>query len=74
MIQTFYMSVISTVCKEIADQTAKRCIDEQVNISIQTALVSTTFSIAEISDNFNFSNASFFTKYYKEHTGIASKQ
>ena len=65
---------LSVVCKEIAGQTAKRCIDELVIIGIQTTLVSTILSIAEISDSFNFPNASFFTKYYKEHTGITPKQ
>jgi len=66
---------LSTICKEIAGQTAKECIDEQITIKIQTTLISTTLSIAEISDEFNFPNASFFTKYFKGHNkGITPKQ
>lgn len=65
---------LSTVCNEIATQTAKRCIDEQIIIGIQTSLITTTLSIAEIANDFNFPNASFFTKYFKHHTGITPKQ
>ena len=64
---------LSSVCKDIEGQTAKDCIDEYVINNIGAALNSTNQTIAQIADEFNFPNASFFTKYFKEHTGLTPK-
>ncbi len=65
---------LTSICKELGGQTAKKCIDEQIIINIEMLLSTTTLTIAQISDEFNFPNASFFTKYFKEHTGITPKE
>ena len=65
---------LSSICKELDGQTAKKCIDEQIIINIRMLLSTTTLTIAQISDEFNFPNASFFTKFFKEHTGITPKE
>lgn len=65
---------LSSICKELDGQTAKKCIDEQIIINIEMLLSTTTLTVAQIADEFNFPNASFFTKFFKEHTGITPKE
>ncbi len=65
---------LSAVCKELDGQTAKKCIDEQIILHVQMLLNTTTLTIAQIADEFDFPNASFFTKFFKEHTGMTPKE
>ncbi|MDR1501564.1 MAG: helix-turn-helix domain-containing protein [Prevotella sp.] len=65
---------MSSVCKELDGQTAKKCIDEQIIINAQIVLNTTTLTVAQIADEFNFPNASFFTKFFKENVGITPKE
>ena len=65
---------LSSICKELYGQTAKKCIDEQIIIYVQALLNTTTLTVAQIADEYNFPNASFFTKFFKEHTGITPKE
>jgi YesN/AraC family two-component response regulator len=64
---------LSSICKELDGYTAKKCIDEQIIINTKTLLNTTTLTVAQIADEFNFPNASFFTKFFKEHTGMTPK-
>jgi len=65
---------LSSICKELDGQTAKKCIDGQIIINVQMLLSTTTFTITQIADEFNFPNASFFIKFFKKHTGITPKK
>ena len=65
---------LSSICKELDGQTAKKCIDEQIIIQVRMLLSTTTLTVAQIADEFNFPNASFFTRFFKEHTGITPKE
>jgi transcriptional regulator GlxA family with amidase domain len=65
---------LSSICKELDGQTAKKCIDRQIIIHAQMLLNTTTLTIAQIADEFNFPNASFFTKFFKEHIGMTPKE
>jgi len=65
---------LSSICKELDGQTAKKCIDRQIIIYAQMLLNTTTLTIAQIADEFNFPNASFFTKFFKEHNGMTPKE
>lgn len=65
---------LSSICKEITGKTAKDCLNEYIIINIQTILATTEMTILQISEEFNFPNASFFTKFFKTQTGITPKE
>lgn len=65
---------LSSICKEITEKTAKDCLNEYIIINIQTILATTEMTILQISEEFNFPNASFFTKFFKTQTGITPKE
>ncbi|MCI1779782.1 MAG: helix-turn-helix domain-containing protein [Bacteroidales bacterium] len=65
---------LSSVCKEITGNGAKQCIDNHVINNIYALLSSTDLTIAQISEKLNFPNASFFTKFFKKHTGQTPRQ
>ena len=65
---------LSLLVKEVSNQTAGEWIDKYVVLEAKTLLSSTNFSIQEISDQLNFSNQSFFGKYFKQHVGMSPRQ
>lgn len=65
---------LSSICKELSGHTAKKCINEQIITHAQVLLSNTTLTIAQIADDFNFPNASFFTKFFKQQTGLTPKE
>lgn len=64
---------LSAICKEITGCTAKECINEHIVVNIQVLLSTTDMTIAQISEGLDFPNASFFTKFFKEQTGMTPK-
>lgn len=65
---------LSSICKEIVGKTAKECLDEYIAINIRAVLTTTDMTIQQISEAFNFPNASFFTKFFKAQTGVTPKE
>lgn len=65
---------LSNICKETTGQTAKECINRHLIINIKILLETTDMTIAQISEELNFPNASFFTKFFKEHTKMTPKE
>lgn len=65
---------LSSICKDITGITAKDCISEHVITNIRILLLTTDMTISQIADELNFPNASFFTKFFKEQTGITPKE
>lgn len=65
---------LSSICKEITGKTAKDCLNEYIIINIRTILATTDMTILQISEEFNFPNASFFTKFFKTQTGFTPKE
>lgn len=63
-----------SICKEITGQTAKECLNEHIIMQIKILLSTTDMTIAQISDELNFPNASFFTKFFKQKTGMTPKE
>lgn len=64
---------LSAVVKEISGLTASDCISRVVIMNIKNLLTSTEMTIQQISDEMNFPNPSFFTKYFKRMTGETPK-
>ena len=64
---------LSSVVKEVSNKTAAEWIDDFVLRNVKIFLSTTTLTIQQISDKFNFPNPSFFTQYFKRATGKTPK-
>ena len=65
---------LTETVKEITGKTAGEIIDDFVMLEAKLLLDNPALSIAEISDELNFSDQSFFGKYFKRHTGLSPKE
>lgn len=65
---------LGTAVKSVIGKTANRWIDEYVTGEVKKMLRTSTASIRQISDEFNFPDASFFTKYFKKNAGVTPKE
>lgn len=70
-ISTRYLSAIT---KQIAKDSAKEIIDENLILELKVALQSTGMSLKEIADKYRFPDQSFFGRYFKKHTGMSPKE
>ena len=64
---------LSKVIKETTQKTANNWIDEFVILEAKALLKSTNMTAQQISDELNFSDQSFFGKYFKRHTGVSPR-
>lgn len=64
------MSYRSTVIRHVSSITAKEWIDRALITCIKIELKHTDKSVAQISDDMNFPNPSFFSKFFKRETGM----
>lgn len=78
---TFYSNLmcitskhLSAVIKEISNRTPSDWIDNFVILETKVLLKSTNMSIQEIANTLNFSNQSFFGKYFKHNTGLTPSE
>ncbi len=62
---------LSAVVKEISGRTAGDWIENYVTVEAKVLLRSTDLTIQEIASRLNFSNQSFFGKYFKHQTGMS---
>lgn len=62
---------LSAVVKEISGRTAGEWIEEYVTMEAKVLLKSTDLTIQEIASKLNFTNQSFFGKYFKHQTGYS---
>lgn len=65
---------LSAVLKEVSGKTAGEWIDYRVILEARTMLRSSGLTIQEISSSLNFSNQSFFGKYFKHLTGMSPRE
>ncbi len=64
----------SNIIKQVSEKSAREWIDEYVLLEAQILLQTTTLSIQEIADRLAFANASFFSKYFKQHLAMSPKE
>jgi transcriptional regulator GlxA family with amidase domain len=57
------------VLKDTSGKTAGEWIDEIVLMAVKGMLKSSNLTVAQVADEFHFSNASFFGRYFKARTG-----
>lgn len=64
---------LSEIVKEFSGKNASEFINDLVILEAKFLLSRAEMSIGEIADNLNFSDQSFFGKYFKRHTGMSPK-
>ncbi|WP_205941075.1 helix-turn-helix domain-containing protein [Albibacterium indicum] len=64
---------LSEIVKEYSGKNASEIINDLVILEAKFLLSRSQLSIGEIADNLNFSDQSFFGKYFKRHTGMSPK-
>lgn len=65
---------LTETVKEITGKTAGELIDSYVMLEAKLLLDDPLLSIAQIADELNFSDQSFFGKFFKRHMGISPKE
>lgn len=61
---------LSMVIKEVSGKTAAEWVDEYVILEAKTRVRHSGLSIQQVAFSLNFPSATFFSKYFKSHTGI----
>lgn len=61
---------LNIVCKLISGHKAKEVIDHYVILKLKMELKGNDLQMKQIAWDYNFSDSSFFTRYFKQHTGI----
>ena len=65
---------MSTIIKQVSGRSAKQWIDDALVIRIKIDLKHTDKTIARISDDMNFPNPSFLSKFFKRMTGMTPRE
>lgn len=65
---------LSKVLKKVSGKTANQLIDEAVIMEAKILLGNPSLSIAEVTHELQFSDQSFFGKYFKKHTGFSPSE
>ena len=65
---------LSAVVKDLTGKTASDWIERYVILEAKMLLKSTDLTIQEISNRLNFTNQSFFGKYFKHQTGYSPSE
>lgn len=65
---------LSTIVKQTTDKTCVEIITSMVIMDAKTQLKSTDLSIHDIAYTLNFTNMSFFGKYFKRHVGVGPQE
>lgn len=65
---------LNNIVQSITQLSTKEIIDNYIIMQLKLLLRSTNLSISEIAWKYKFSTLSFFTHYFKQHTGFTPKQ
>jgi len=65
---------LSKVIKDVTGKSASDCIDDRVILEAKALLKSTNMTVQQISDELNFSDQSFFGKYFKRIVGMSPRE
>lgn len=65
---------LSFLVKKVSGRLVSDLIDRAVILDAQLQLKSTDRTIQQIADDLNFANPSFFSKFFKRHTGLTPRQ
>jgi len=62
---------LNDISKEVCGKTAGQLIAERLIYDAKAHLVQTEFSILQISEKLNFKDQSYFSRFFKKHTGVS---
>lgn len=65
---------LSTIVKRITSHTPKTIIDHYVTLQLKLSLRNTDKAVKQIAWDYHFSDASFFCRYFKQHTGTSPQE
>ncbi len=65
---------LSSIIKETSGSSAPQWINDYIVVEAKTLLKSSDMNINQIADYLYFPNPSFFSKYFKQHTGVTPKE
>lgn len=65
---------LSSVIKTVSSKSAKEWLDEHIVLEAKVLLKTTKMTIQQISDELNFTDQSFFGRYFKNHVGLSPKK
>lgn len=65
---------LSSLMKEISGISASLWINDYIVVEAKTLLKSSDMNIKQVADYLYFPNPSFFSKYFKQHTGLTPKE
>ncbi len=65
---------LTNIVRQTTGHTPKAIIDQYVILQLKTQLKHSGHSIKEIAWEYNFSDTSFFCRYFKRHTGLTPQQ
>ena len=65
---------LTNIVRQVAGHTPKTIIDQYVILQLKMQLQWSTQSIKEIAWEYHFTDASFFCRYFKKHTGLTPQQ
>lgn len=65
---------LSTVVKNVTGRTTSNWIDDYVILEAKAILKNSSFSVQQIALDLNFSDQSFFAKFFKKHTGMSPSE
>lgn len=69
-ISSKYLNIIT---KEITDNSAKTLIEHYVILKLKQELSGSGKSLKQLAWDYNFCDASFFTRYFRQHTGLTPR-
>ncbi len=67
-------SHLNTVCRKISNKSALEAVHERLLLAARRNLVYTEKTIAGVSHSLGFADPSYFTRFFKKHTGLAPGQ
>lgn len=65
---------LTTIVRQMTGQTPKRIIDHYTVLQLRLRLQNSELSVKQIAWEFNFSDVSFFCRFFKRHTGVSPMQ
>lgn len=65
---------LTTIVRQMTGQTPKRIIDHYTVLQLRLCLQNSELSVKQIAWEFNFSDVSFFCRFFKRHTGVSPMQ
>lgn len=65
---------LNTVCRKLVNKSALQVLHERIVLQAKRELTYTSMTISQVSDSLGFSEAPYFTRFFKRETGMTPKK